>query len=90
MSQSDKPAGVAVDRGVRPGFAEWHGGRYAGLQLEIARAAWDACSEREAAAKTALRRLLNTFHEGRAVIGQPEARGYVLAAVQAGEDALRA
>lgn len=83
-------SGSGVQQGARLGFDEWHGGRYTGLQLAIAQAAWDACSERDAAARIALRRLLDTFHEGRAVIGQPEARGYVLAAVQAGEDALRA
>ena len=52
----------------------------------------DVAAERARCAKlqTALRNLLDTFHQGRAVVGQPEARGYVLAAVQAGEDALRA
>lgn len=38
--------------------------------------------------RLALRGLLDTFHKGHAVVGQPEARAYVLAAVRAGERAL--
>ena len=40
--QNDPAVLGTVERQVRPGFAEWHGGRYAGRQLDIAQAAWDA------------------------------------------------
>ena len=40
--ESTEDLGLAPDHDVRPGFYEWHGGRYAGAQLEIAEAAWDA------------------------------------------------
>jgi hypothetical protein len=51
--QQPAAVGAQVQRGVRPGFAEWHGGRYAGLQLAIAQAAWDVAiaAERERCAK---------------------------------------
>jgi hypothetical protein len=41
MSEPTQAVGAPLERQVRPGFAEWHGGRYAGLQLDIAQAAWD-------------------------------------------------
>lgn len=37
-----------LERLVRPGFDEWCGGMYRGLQLAIAQAAWDAATERAA------------------------------------------
>ena len=45
--------GASVEPTASPGFAEWHSGRYAGLQLDIAQAAWDAAmaAERERCAK---------------------------------------
>lgn len=42
MEQTEPAVGAPLERHVRPGFAKWHGGRYAGLQLDIAQAAWDA------------------------------------------------
>jgi hypothetical protein len=40
--------------------------------------------------RQALLGLLNTFDQGRAVVLNPETRGYVLAAIRAGKDAIKA
>ena len=46
MNTQTEPAVLGpVEPTVRPGFADWHGGRYAGLQLAIAEAAWAAAIE---------------------------------------------